>query len=768
MDAITGKITNLDGDKIEITTYPEKEVIFLDFAYKGLPEDLPIEKIQIRRAPEISLQVGEETAIGMTEAEDTELAELEKKRMELERNLLEMPEEEDDELAQMEKRRLQIQQELLEIPEDELVDATMEVAARKKIEEEIRTVIFNADQIKFGEEDLEAITQYVDVPEEEQRYDINKQLDDLLDDMLSTIPNAQRTDTVKNNIHQMIQRFQQLRDTFSIFDDKGYALMPKEQGANYKPLVGVMEKLDKQLYWLLPVVQTQKKIYEDDEGEGEEGMGEGEVMGEGKGESAERETLEYDYTSLNFDEEIAKEKIIQERFEQNDTDNETNRYIFLQKELNDYYTPFTKLPPGANRKGSDDILTAQKVNTTITALVDNLTNFNSSVNGNNTYAKMNQKYPVRRKRFAMQTFTTGTTGLEMTKMRGENPIIKRKNLTPNETMAVKALVTLPEPTVRFARVNLMTTTLLEKANLNLHFFNYWQLLREKTHVAKTTLTDLSQPYNHEEERFLKDVKHFAVSSEVMREDADTYNKFLEAVIPKTKFLFNLIKPYLVGKLSIADILTYLEPFMVYQADLTFMQYKEMNDYIQEKILEYRKNYATKAREYGNMKGTQLVALPSLIKLLDENPNMRTKVLDVYGFTDTIMQMTNADFIKHILAADNGVFYNNAIALLSTGLMIGNGTQDMTDISMYLNAATIDAAVATKGKTKGRTTAKTAALAAATNPDINFGEQAACNKITVIAKRYIETDEMQEDNGKEDIYFDKNNINMYMETILWRT
>ena len=76
---ITGKITNLDGDKIEITTYPEKEVIFLDFAYKGLPEDLPIEKIQIRRAPEISLQVGEETAIGMTEAEDTELAELEKK-----------------------------------------------------------------------------------------------------------------------------------------------------------------------------------------------------------------------------------------------------------------------------------------------------------------------------------------------------------------------------------------------------------------------------------------------------------------------------------------------------------------------------------------------------------------------------------------------------------------------------------------------------------------------------------------------------------------
>ena len=52
---LTGKISNLEQDKIEITTFPENETIFLDFAYKGLPEDLPIEKIQIRRAPEVSL-----------------------------------------------------------------------------------------------------------------------------------------------------------------------------------------------------------------------------------------------------------------------------------------------------------------------------------------------------------------------------------------------------------------------------------------------------------------------------------------------------------------------------------------------------------------------------------------------------------------------------------------------------------------------------------------------------------------------------------------
>ena len=57
---VTGKITNLEEDKIEITTFPEEEVIFIDFGYKGLPEDLPIEKIQVRRAPDASIKAQRE------------------------------------------------------------------------------------------------------------------------------------------------------------------------------------------------------------------------------------------------------------------------------------------------------------------------------------------------------------------------------------------------------------------------------------------------------------------------------------------------------------------------------------------------------------------------------------------------------------------------------------------------------------------------------------------------------------------------------------
>jgi hypothetical protein len=48
---ITGQITNLEDDMIEITTYPAISVIYIDFGYRGIPPELPIEEIVIREKP---------------------------------------------------------------------------------------------------------------------------------------------------------------------------------------------------------------------------------------------------------------------------------------------------------------------------------------------------------------------------------------------------------------------------------------------------------------------------------------------------------------------------------------------------------------------------------------------------------------------------------------------------------------------------------------------------------------------------------------------
>ena len=53
---ITGLITNLEEDMIEIKIYPENQVIYIDFGYKGIPKHLPISKILIREKPEELLE----------------------------------------------------------------------------------------------------------------------------------------------------------------------------------------------------------------------------------------------------------------------------------------------------------------------------------------------------------------------------------------------------------------------------------------------------------------------------------------------------------------------------------------------------------------------------------------------------------------------------------------------------------------------------------------------------------------------------------------
>ena len=47
----------------------------------------------------------------------------------------------------------------------------------------------------------------------------------MLDELLSSIPNAERTRKVLNNIHVEIERFKRLRNDFSRFDDNGNANM---------------------------------------------------------------------------------------------------------------------------------------------------------------------------------------------------------------------------------------------------------------------------------------------------------------------------------------------------------------------------------------------------------------------------------------------------------------------------------------------------------------------------------------------------------------
>ena len=148
---INGLITDLENDLIEIKTYPDEEYIYIDFAYKGIPEDLNIKSITIITDPtkEEELLTYDETVL----LDDTNIENIPINREDFENNL--------------------------------------------------NNIIIPNSLIEFGE-DLDELKILIDVDKSEERYDINEQLNDLLDEILSNIPNSERNSIVLNNIHKEI------------------------------------------------------------------------------------------------------------------------------------------------------------------------------------------------------------------------------------------------------------------------------------------------------------------------------------------------------------------------------------------------------------------------------------------------------------------------------------------------------------------------------------------------------------------------------------
>ena len=128
------------------------ETIFIDFEYKGLPEDIPIEKIIIRDPPRSALiermnvqgdtveNEGEEATITYTDFGES----------------------------------------IIFIPDETSPD--------ENIHEILQSVYLDANEL-FGE-DLEELFQVVEIPEPEKKYGIDLQVNDFTDELLSTIPKS--------------------------------------------------------------------------------------------------------------------------------------------------------------------------------------------------------------------------------------------------------------------------------------------------------------------------------------------------------------------------------------------------------------------------------------------------------------------------------------------------------------------------------------------------------------------------------------------------
>jgi hypothetical protein len=663
---ITGEITNLENDMIEIKTI-DGDVIYINFDYKGLPENLPIEMIEIRGKPSEPLTKPE-----------IEEGQQEEKEEGQEQDLEEIPE------LKPEKKFVEPEKIQINIP-------------IKDVKDQIRQFIIEADQVKFGDEEFGPIVQYVDVESKSQRYSIETQVSDLLDELLSTIPNAQRTPKVLNNIHTMIQRFKQLREHFSIFDQYGNVdgFLVKE--SNFKPLASYFNKLKINLYWILPVVKNIKKIYNSENNDDENN----------------------DIINLDIDTDLRNIKDLIENYKTDDLPNEQNKYSSLYSNINPYFTPFDSI----DYENTGGIITQKYVLTNINTVIDNLEEMYSSIFSGNA---------IRNRRFVIQKYNTALSKLDTVDSTGAKLVTVRTNITNNDLLSVKSFITLPEPVIRFSKINLPGTNILDKANLNLSFINYWQLLKKKTNVNTIFVDNFEDKIDFNEQNFANNVKNFVLneSDELKGMNInEIYKKFVDNIIPKTKILFNLMKKYINGKLSIVDVISYLEPFLVYSDDLTFMQYIDITDFINDKISDYNKKYVERSRVFkmlGQIRQKENIIFSkafSIIDILDKK--LRNEVLiEGYDIDEDKISLTNSEILRKITLRDYTKLYTTAISVQNFPLIFPSEFSTIFDQEKE-------------------------------NLDKKLDNEEASKKCqtVIISKYYTSLAELEEDNDKV-VYFDK--------------
>jgi len=675
---ITGKITDLEEDMIEIKTV-DNETIYINFEYYGIPEDLPIETFEIRPPPEI--QEKEATEALAVESNEGEEGEEGKEGKEGEAGI--------DQFNEF----------------DNFDEDLVEHVPVKIVKDKIKNLIFNADQIEFG--DIMRVQEFVDIDKDKYRFNIETQTNDLLEEMISTIPSTKRTNNVLNKIHIMITRFIQLREMSSVFDYNKNITGFITKTANDRPLANYLSEFKNSLYWIMMVAKNVKKIYKAND---------------------EPQQRDGDIETIPENENLLEMDTLFRKYKSNENIEGQNKYSGFYSSLNSYMTPFMSdnLEITGNVFNSDNgVIVEGSVNSNINAIIDNLGELYSTVVSRGTETS---------RKFIIQKYNLGLDKLHVKNdnFKGAKMDADRVKLTKNDDIAITSILTLPEPTVRFSQINLPGSNLLVKANLNLHFLNYWQLLKQGAAVTPIEIDGLDNELDFNNDNFVDNIKNYMLNlseyempNAIKISNIDIYNKFLKIIIPKIVVLFKLVKKYIKGRLSMSNLITYLEPFMIYSDDLTYMNYKEIDKFILEKIREYNSKYVEHSRAFSIIKSIKVTDknISSFFGILNNDKNTENIVFKAYGY-ENFNGISPSEFLKKITLTDNGNLFNTAVTFSNLALMYP------TELNPLFEAD--------KDKLKEHLD--------------QLNEADSCTSY-VIAKKYFSMEKLLDDNNKP-IYFDK--------------
>lgn len=668
---ITGEITNLEEDMIEITTFPDLEVIYIDFAYKGMPEEIPLEKINIRAKPASLDKIAS-------------LVSIREEGIKLEEENLETIESEST------IEYTETGESIIRHPKD----IQKQVSFRDTLH-----ALYSGNEIIYGEE-LEEIVQRVEIPEYQKKYGIETQANDMLDEMLSEIPNIRRTKAVMDNIHLLIERFRELRSEYSIFDSNDNIVDSRKISSTFKPLVNQISALNSQYKWILPVTTLRRKIYS----------------------SQDPETITDIVKTKLSDVLISEETAQTDYFKNRQRIGDVPSYFNYYSKIRDSMTPFD-----APAFPENYLIPEHNVSEDIDTVIHNFGNFESTANFSTK--DMNGYTPQR---FVIQRYNLGLTHLASKISKEGRRVYIREPITSPDKATVRSFLVLPKPAFKSANINLPQTSILDKSTLAQNPLYLFRLLQKRTEILPKVIDQFDKNEGIEEIDFIHSnkVQEFSLDENLEND----FQRFLDTMIPKTSDLIEITMKQNPYSLSIKDVIDKLEPFSIYSKDITYSQYKKIRYFIKQN----RKDFLVRAEDRGKEMAFWRNATYPFFSEINTNAIEqlfieKRELLDI--LTDAYMKKENeSEYTKNIIQGSE---------TLSKILVKDNGKILATLLKiMLISLVTPERLIKPFSSTESN--------------DMSNMEKIKARDCTrrVLTKRYTSLKDLQKDNTETNIFYDQ--------------
>ena len=116
----------------------------------------------------------------------------------------------------------------------------------------------------------------------------------------------------------------------------------------------------------------------------------------------------------------------------------------------------------------------------------------------------------------------------------------------------------------------------------------------------TINTRIIDEESEEDNEFFTNTTNY-VLDDSLQETNDKYEKFLDIIIPKTKYLFQNIKNKIENKYSLVNIVKELECFGIYPDDISYKQYDNMRYFIKQEVAYLNKQLLENKNKFNGLK-----------------------------------------------------------------------------------------------------------------------------------------------------------------------